>query len=222
MTNRENQFLERVNLLLSAAELLAKDDVSEVLAKGDVSKESEVDSQESGDESSTDVLDLLIPAGDALVEEEEQSTVSGSGPQPPNGIDPEDVEMKNHTVSTGSSQSVGSDNLEEIDLQGMTPELKQRLDALRQKLTTFKKRKLLQSMCESVTYEEVKPLMKMNVMDISSYLNICYVTWKKFFHFVGIKRWPTVRRTKRVKEDSVSSGVSHFGINKPMHHRKRK
>lgn len=117
--------------------------------------------------------------------------------------------MSNSPVS-GISMTNGQ--LTEAKVVGTHPDLYENLplkiqkhvDHLREKIAVMPRRKLRESLAQSVTLQDVEPLMFINRDELAGMLGVGVTTWKTFMHSLGVPRWPArMLKSQRVKEDKL-------------------
>lgn len=89
--------------------------------------------------------------------------------------------------------------------ENLTPEVQKHVDALREKIAAMPRRKLRESLAQSVTLEDVEPLMFINRDELAGMLGVGVTTWKTFMHSLGVPRWPArMLKSQKVKEEKLT------------------
>lgn len=119
-------------------------------------------------------------------------------------------ENEDMNVVTGSPRSGTSMTNEQgygthPDLyENLPSEVRKHVDTLREKISAMPRRKLRESLAQSITLEDVEPLMFINRDELAGMLGVGVTTWKTFMHSLGVPRWPArMLKSQKVKEEKL-------------------
>lgn len=88
--------------------------------------------------------------------------------------------------------------------ENLSAKIQKHVDALREKIAAMPRRKLRESLAQSVTLEDVEPLMFINRDELAGMLGVGVTTWKTFMHSLGVPRWPArMLKSQKVKEEKL-------------------
>lgn len=103
----------------------------------------------------------------------------------------EDKDTVINSPASGSSMTNGQMIGTHPDLyENLSPQIRDHIDQLREKIAAMPRRKLRESLAREVTIEDVEPLMFVNRDELAGMLGLGVTTWKTFMHSLGVPRWP--------------------------------
>lgn len=107
-------------------------------------------------------------------------------------------------ISDSSMSGIGIGTHPDL-YENLSPEIREKVDSLHEKISAMPRRKLRESLSKGVRLEDVEPLMCVNRDELAGMLGLGVTTWKMFVHHtLGIPRWPArALKSQKVKEKKL-------------------